>query len=110
MLFRSKLDIDFKVFDESGLLIGYAEVKGCNKILSEAYPLMVAVKKLSKLMDKRLNPTIIWACHDGIVYGKVENLKGEIRYGGSSRGLQLTDKELMAYYQRQPNLKYLKYS
>ncbi|UOF82507.1 hypothetical protein [Caudoviricetes sp.] len=104
-----KLDIDFKIFDENNLLIGYAEVKGRNKIIADAYPLVVSVKKLSKLMDKRLNPTIIWACLDGIIYGKVQYLKGEIKYGGSSRSMELSDKELMAYFDKQPQLKYFKY-
>ena len=104
-----KLDIDFKIFDENNLLIGYAEVKDRNKIIADAYPLVVSVKKLSKLMDKRLNPTIIWACLDGIIYGKVQYLKGEIKYGGSSRSMELSDKELMAYFDKQSQLKYFKY-
>ena len=105
-----KLDIDFKIFDADGLLIGYVEVKGRNKILSEAYPLPISVKKLTKLMDKRLNPIIIWACLDGIIYGKLEHIKGEIKFGGTSVQRALVDKELMAYYNKQPSLRYIKFS
>jgi hypothetical protein len=105
-----KLDIDFKIFDENGLLIGYVEVKGRNKIIAEAYPLPIAIKKLNKLMDKRLNPTVIWACLDGIVYGKVEQIHGTVSFGGSKRNLELVDKELMAYYGKQTNLRYVKFT
>ena len=70
-------DIGYKVFDKDGNLIAYVEIKGIIKAMYNAYPLQVAARKLIKLADKRLVPVIIWACEDGIIYGKVDKLKGE---------------------------------
>ena len=53
-------DIDYKVFDEKGNLIAYAEVKGRYKTLANCFPLPIACRKVVKLCDKRLNPVIIW--------------------------------------------------
>ena len=61
-------DIDFRVFDSEGDMIAYVEVKGRLKKYKDAFPLPVAARKLVKLADKRLNPVMIWACEDGIVY------------------------------------------
>ena len=61
-------DIDFRVYDNSGELISYVEVKGRLKDLKDAFPLPVAVRKLIKLSDKRVHPVIIWSCNDAIVY------------------------------------------
>ena len=72
-------DVDYRVFDNTGKLIAYAEVKGRYKNLSMAYPLPVAARKVVKLCDKRLNPVLIWACDDGIIYGKPTHLKGSVR-------------------------------
>jgi hypothetical protein len=103
-------DIDYKVFDKDGNLIAYAEVKGRIKTMYNAYPLPVAAKKLVKLIDKRLSPVIIWACEDGIIYGKVDKLKGDIRWGGRSpRDNSFNDQELMVYYEKQKELKYVRY-
>ena len=105
-----QFDIDYRVFDKSGALISYVEVKGRNKLMAEAYPLPVAVYKVSKLMDKRLNPVILWDCLDGIIYGKVIDLKGEVRYGGRTpRDGSNDDEELMVYYPKQKGLKYIKF-
>lgn len=103
-------DVDYKIFDKESNPIAYAEVKGRHKSIKDAYPLPIAARKLTKLMDKRLNPVVIWACEDGIIYGKVENLIGSIRYGGRPpREGAVNDGELMAYYEKQPELKYIKY-
>jgi hypothetical protein len=70
----------------------------------------VAVFKVSKLMDKRLNPVIIWDCLDGIIYGKVSELEGKVRYGGRTpREGSIDDEELMVYYPKQKGLKYIKF-
>jgi len=98
------------VFDKAGTLISYVEVKGRNKLMADAYPLPVAVFKVSKLMDKRLNPVIIWDCLDGIIYGKVSELEGKVRYGGRTpREGSIDDEELMVYYPKQKGLKYIKF-
>lgn len=104
-------DIDFKVFDKNGELIAYAEVKGRLKSMSSAYPLPVALSKLSKLIAKRLNPVMIWACDDGIIYGKVFSLVGQVRMGGRTpRDGSNTDVEMMAYFDKQKALKYVRFT
>jgi hypothetical protein len=91
-------DIDFKIFDSEGNHIAYAEVKGRMKTIQDAFPLPVAARKLVKLADKRLNPVMIWACLDGIVYCKVKNIKGNIQWGGRKpRPGSYNDEELMVY-------------
>jgi hypothetical protein len=103
-------DIDYKVFDKEGKLIAYVEVKGRIKTMHNAYPLPIAARKAVKLTDKRLNPVIIWACEDGIIYGKVDKLKGEIKWGGRPpRDNSFNDDELMIYYDKQKALKYIRF-
>lgn len=104
-------DIDYKVFDKDNKLIAYAEVVVVVKTIYNAYPLSVEAKKLVKLIDKRLAPVVIWACEDGIIYGKANKLKGEIKWGGSApREHSVNDNELMVYYDKQKELKYVRYS
>lgn len=103
-------DIDFKVFDKDKNLISYVEVKGRVRSIRDAYPLPISAKKLVKLIDKRLSPVIIWACDDGIIYGKANNLYGDIKRGGRSpRVGSVNDEELMVYYDKQKELKYVRY-
>jgi len=103
-------DIDYKVFDKDKNLIAYVEVKGRIKTIYNAYPLPVSARKLVKLIDKRLNPVVIWACEDGIIYGKANKLKGDIRWGGRfPREDSFNDEELMVYYEKQKELKYIRY-
>jgi hypothetical protein len=103
-------DIDFKVFDKDGVLIAYVEVKGRIKPMINAYPLPVSAKKILKLVDKRLNPVVIWCCEDGIIYGQVKKLKGEITWGGrTSREGSFNDTELMVFYEKQKGLKYIRF-
>jgi hypothetical protein len=104
------MDIDYKVFDKDGSLLAYVEVKGRIRMMYDAYPLPVSVKKLVKLMDKRLTPVMIWACEDGIIYGRLENLVGEIKFGGRKvRENAHNDQELMAYFDKQKALKYIRF-
>lgn len=103
-------DIDYKIFDKEGKLIAYAEVKGRIRVIRDAYPLPIAARKLVKLADKRLNPVIIWACDDGIIYGKADRIVGEIMWGGRSpREGAVNDSELMVYYEKQKEFKYVRY-
>ena len=102
-------DIDYKIFDKDKNLIAYAEVKGRIRTMSNAYPLPISARKVVKLTDKRLNPVVIWACEDGIIYGKVNNLHGVIKWGGRpTRENSFDDSELMVYYDKQKELKYVR--
>jgi hypothetical protein len=104
-------DVDYKVFDKDKNLIAYVEVKGRMRRLYNAYPLPISCKKLIKLVDKRLNPTVIWACEDGIIYGKVKEIRGDIRYNGRKpRDGAPNDHELIAYFERQKVFKYVRYT
>lgn len=106
----SELDIDFKIYDKDRTPIAYVEVKGRIRMMHDAYPLPISVKKLVKLMDKRLNPIVVWACEDGIIYGKVEKLVGDIKFGGRlAREGEHNDTELMAYFGKQKNLRYVRF-
>ena len=103
-------DIDYKVFDKDKNLIAYAEVKGRIRTMRSAYPLPISAKKLVKLIDKRLAPVLIWACEDGIIYGKANKLYGEIKWGGRTpRDGAVNDAEMMVYYDKQKELKYIRY-
>ena len=103
-------DIDYKVFDKDKNLIAYAEVKGRVKTLRDAYPLPIAARKLVKLIDKRITPVVIWACEDGIIYAKANQLRGEIKWGGRPpRDGFVNDAELMVYYDKQKTMKYVRY-
>lgn len=103
-------DVDYKIFDKDGNLIAYAEVKGRIRPMRTAYPLPIAARKVVKLMDKRLNPVIIWSCEDGIIYGKPTDLIGEICYGGRApRKGSSNDEELMIYYDKQKEFKYVRF-
>ena len=103
-------DIDYKVFDKDKNLIAYAEVKGRIRTMHNAYPLPLSARKLVKLIDKRITPVLIWACEDGIIYGKADKLYGEIKWGGRPpRDGAVSDNELMVYYDKQKELKYIRY-
>ena len=104
-------DIDYKVFDKDNNLIAYAEVKGRIRTMHSAYPLPIAARKLVKLIDKRITPVLIWACEDGIIYGKADKLQGEIKWGGRPpRDGAVNDNEMMVYYDKQKELKYIRYA
>ncbi len=103
-------DIDYRVYDESNKLIAYVEVKGRYRTIANAYPLPVAARKVVKLCDKRLNPVMIWACEDGIIYAKVSEIQGDVRWGGRKpRAHSVNDEELMIYYSQQKGFKYVRF-
>lgn len=105
-----QFDIDYKVFDKDKNLIAYAEVKGRIRTMDKAYPLPIAVRKIVKLSSKILNPVLIWACEDGIIYAKLNELVGEIKIGGRKpREHSSNDLELMAYYDKQKCFKYVRF-
>ena len=103
-------DVDYMIYGPDETMIGYAEVKGRNRKIENAFPLPIACRKLLKLSDKKLNPVVIWSCYDGIIYGKLHELKGDIRFGGRKpREGAANDMELMAYYPPQDALSYIKF-
>lgn len=102
-------DIDFSLHKENKL-IGYAEVKGRNKNIADAYPLPLAIRKIHSLTEKTKDPIIIWACYDGIIYAKLKKLNGVIKQGGRKpRAGSVNDIELMAYYENQTDLNIIYY-
>ena len=105
-------DIDFTILKKDGTVIGYAEVKGRNRKIEDAFPLPVAARKIVKLMDKskKVEPVIIWACLDGIIYGKIKELGGVLKVGGREpREHAANDIEAMVYYYETVYLKKIKY-
>ena len=93
-------DVDYKVFDKDNKLIAYAEVVSRVRTMTNAYPLPVSAKKLVKLFDKRIPPIIIWSCDDGIIYAKANELRGEI----------ISDSELIVYYNKNKEFKYVRFT
>jgi len=94
------LDVDFKIFNDDKKLIAYAEVVIKSSYIRSAYPLHIPISKMSKLIDKRITSVIIWACDDGIIYGRPNQIYGDIRY---------FDGEIMAFYEKQKGLKYVRF-
>jgi hypothetical protein len=99
-----QFDIDYKVSDDRGQLIAYVEVVGRIRTMKTSYPLPITLSKLNKLIEKRLNPVIVWACDDGIIYAEATKLEGVIKWGG----LPPRD-EMMVYYDKHKTMKYVRY-
>lgn len=93
-------DVDYKIFDKDSKLIAYAEIVSRVRTMTNAYPLPVPAKKLVKLFDKRIPPIIIWSCDDGIIYAKANELRGEIIF----------DSELIVYYNKNKEFKYVRFT
>ena len=105
-------DIDFTVLDGNHTVIAYAEVKGRNKTMQDAFPLPIAARKIVKLMDKSktVEPIVIWACLDGIIYGRIKKLGGVLKVGGRMpREHAANDIEAMVYYYETADLKKINY-
>ena len=103
-------DVDYKIFNKEGKLIAYAEVKSRIRTMHDAYPLPVQAKKIVKLVDKRLSPVMIWSCEDGIIYGKVDKLRGEVKWGSNATlNNSINNLELMIFYTKQKDLKYIRF-
>tara|TARA_R100001163_G_scaffold42220_2_gene31926 strand:+ start:230 stop:649 length:420 start_codon:yes stop_codon:yes gene_type:complete len=102
-------DIDF-VITKNNNFVCYLEVKGRNKNIKNSYPLPVAIRKLLKLSDKKKESVMLWACFDGIIFSRLENLTGDIKTGGRKPRIgSYNDIEIMAYYKKQSNLIEVKY-
>jgi len=98
-------DVDYKLSDDRGQLIAYVEVVGRIRNMKTSYPLPITLSKLNKLIDKRLNPVIVWACDDGLIYAEATKLEGAIKWGG----LPPRNDEMMVYYDKQKTMKYVRY-
>jgi len=98
-------DVDYKLSDDRGQLIAYVEVVGRIRNMKTSYPLPITLSKLNKLIDKRLNPVIVWACDDGLIYAEATKLEGVIKWGG----LPPRNDEMMVYYDKQKTMKYVRY-
>jgi hypothetical protein len=101
------LDVDYRIMDKLGNLIAYAEVRPVPTIMRYSYPLPVEAKKVVKLIDKRIVPVIIWTCDDGIIYGKANKIRGEVKWGSIAPNNNL---ELIIYYDKQKDLKYIRFT
>jgi hypothetical protein len=105
-------DIDFTILDANHTVIAYAEVKGRNKTMQDAFPLPIAARKIVKLMDKSktVEPIVIWACLDGIIYGRIKKLGGVLKVGGRMpREHAANDIEAMVYYYETADFKKINY-
>lgn len=94
------LDIDYKIFNSDGEVLGYAEVTSRHRTMRDSYPLPISASKLVKLFEKRLNPVAIWACDDGLIYTKLSGIRGE---------LISSDNELTMFFEKQKSFKYVKF-
>jgi len=92
-------DVDYKIFDKDKKLIAYADVIVEDRSMRDAYPLKINARKLIKLSDKRLSPVIIWYFNDGIIYGKVQKISGQIEW---------VNEELTASYSNKSDFKYVR--
>ena len=97
-------DVFCKIYDKDRKLIAYVEMVESVTTLAMATQLMIPVKRLVKVYDKRLNPTIIWSCEDGIIYAKVDEIEGYVK-----SGVQPTPSELTCIYDKNRKFKYVRY-
>lgn len=91
-------DAVYKITNK-GVPVAYVKVVQRFKNISQAYPLPIDCKSLIKIVDKRLDPIIVWSCDDGIIYTKVANKRGEAIFKD----------EVMIYYDKQDGFKYIRY-
>lgn len=104
-------DVDYRLLDADGKIVGYAEVKGRIRTMRDAFPLPISIRKIAKLIEKYNKPVVIWACEDGIYYADIRELRGTIVFGGMApRPNAVNDEELMAYYEKQKAIRYIRFS
>tara|TARA_R110002153_G_scaffold93075_4_gene225523 strand:- start:1145 stop:1531 length:387 start_codon:yes stop_codon:yes gene_type:complete len=95
----SSQDVDYKLFDHNKNLCAYAEVKVIETKISDSFPLRLSARKVLKLIDKRLNPVIIWKCVDGIIYSNPQEITGEMHWSDKDVDLEVkyTNKKQFRY-------------
>lgn len=85
-------------------VVAYCAIEPVNEIIKKVETLSMPIRKIQKVSDKRLHPTLMWDCEDGVYFAKLREAHGELRWG---RGL---DDHMMAYYKRrQKAFKYIRY-
>ena len=88
------------VLYSKGKITGFAEVKGVHKSIVKAYDVIVSMRKMVRAQKLQVNSgkpvIIIWAFNDGIVYERINNLKGIFYYGGRKERIGSTyDQEML---------------
>ena len=77
--------IDAALYNK-GSLTGFAEVKGVHKSIEDSNDVIVSMRKIVRgqmlQVQSNLPVAILWAFNDGIVYERINNLKGIFYYGG----------------------------
>ena len=86
--FKERVDfanIDAALY-KNNQLIGFAEVKGVHKNISEKENVIVSMRKIVKAQKlqtyHKVPVAIIWMFNDFIVYERINNLRGIFYYGG----------------------------
>ena len=94
-------ECDYKIINsENKIPLGYAQVEIVKAPVRAAYPLMISGTRVSQLLIRFLNPTVIWACDDGIIYGKMKQLYGNFRWYKD---------DMYLFLNKQKKLKFIKY-
>jgi len=94
-------ECDYKITKiDSNVPISYVQIIIVESKIRSSYPLKISGIEFSKLISKMLNPVIIWACDDGIIYGKVKDLYGTFRGN---------EDDIYLFIDKQKKLKYIKY-
>ncbi len=103
-------DIDFQILNDSNDIEAYVEVKGRNRLMHSAFPLPISLFKLSKLENKHIKAIVIWSCKDGMYFANIEDIIGEVRFGGRTpREGASHDEQLMVYYDKQKGFEYINF-
>lgn len=103
------MDVDYKLFKD-GIVSAYAEVVQRNRNIRNAYPLFISARKLMKLIDKRITGYIIWACDDGIIYAKADELVGEIKWGELPPPENINNMDMVIFYEKQKPMRYIRFT
>ena len=82
-------DVDYKLFDKDKNISSYAEVKVLATTIQDSFPLSLSARKVLKLIDKRLNPVLIWGCLDGIIYGRPQFINGQVSWSEPEVDLEI---------------------
>ena len=106
-----RFDVDFMIFNSDGEHIGFVEVKGRpHDSVDDVNSLTLSLSKACKLQSKRLNPIIVWALNDGIIFSKLNKLIGTVVYAGRPQREGSTyDTELLIRYKKQQSMVTEKY-
>jgi len=95
----------YRITNKEGITQAYVYVVPRFKMIYNAYPLPIPISYVSRLIDKRIKPIVIWSCDDGIIYAQIDKLNGAVRMGGDPH----SPTELHCYYDKQKAIKYVKH-